>query len=102
MFTREEALKRSREELGKDWDARRGTFDVAIELEDEHDFVVIPGAREWLVEQKQEYASYDDTFYWFDKQNGLLRLGSQMDEGDIAKIERCTTVDGVEPPSDES
>ncbi|ALY09658.1 hypothetical protein MARTHA_5 [Arthrobacter phage Martha] len=96
MLTREQAVEKAAAELGKDWDERRGTFYVLIELEDDDDFVAVPGAREWLVDQNHEYASYDDTFYWVSKTSGELRLGSQMDQIDIDKIDKTRPIEKTE------
>ncbi|AMM44468.1 hypothetical protein BARRETLEMON_5 [Arthrobacter phage BarretLemon] len=102
MLTQAQAVEQAKAELGKDWDERRGTFDVAIELEDDQDFVVIAGAREWLVDQNLDYATYDDSFYWMDKRSGELREGSQMNEPDITKMSKTRRIDGKPTDFDES
>jgi hypothetical protein len=65
---------------GRNWDEQRGTFHVAdYGWENETFWSLAVGAREWLVDNDQNFANDDDLLYFVNKETGELTTPSAVD-----------------------
>lgn len=69
---------------GIDWSPERGTFHVAdYGWENQTYWSLAVGAREWLVDNDQDFATDDDRLFFVNKETGELTTPSAVDFLDL-------------------